>query len=65
MCMLCAAIPAAAAAGAKINTNSARKQRQALELGLPVRANPIPWITAGVVGLLLAASILYHTLFYR
>ena len=57
MCMFCAAIPAAAAVGAR--ANAAELERD------PVRRRPIAKITALVVGLLLLASITYHTLTAR
>jgi hypothetical protein len=57
MCMFCAAIPAAAAVGAKLNADQLRQ----VESG----RRPVLKITALVIGLLLTASITYHTLTFR
>lgn len=57
MCMFCAAIPAAAAVGAKLNAGQVRKAE--------ARRLPIPKLTAGVIALLLVCSAVYHTLTYR
>lgn len=54
MCMICAAIPAAAAAGAKLTADQYRKEE--------TRRLPIPKITAAVIGLLVISSAVYHTL---
>lgn len=57
MCMICAAIPATAAVGAKLN---------AAQLDKPLeRRKPIAKITGIVIALLLAASIVYHTVIWR
>ncbi len=66
MCMFCAAIPAATAAGAAWNNkqNEARRQAEAAGVQNP-RTKPIMPITAGVVILLLIGSITYHTLTFR
>ena len=54
MCIICASIPAAAAVGAKINVS---------QLDLPEeKRKPIGKITGIVIGLLVTASIIYHTL---
>lgn len=53
MCMICAAIPATAAAGAKLNADQLDKPAE--------KRRPIAKITGIVITLLLAASILYHT----
>ncbi len=53
MCMICAAIPVAAAAGAKLNADQLRKEES--------RRLPIPKLTAILIGLLLIASAIYHT----
>ncbi len=54
MCMICAAIPATAAVGAKLNADQLRK----------AEANrlPIPKITGLIIGLLMIASTIYHVL---
>ena len=57
MCMFCAAIPAAAAVGARVNARELKRE--------PARRRPIAKITTLVVGLLLLASITYHTLTFR
>lgn len=56
MCILCAAIPATAAVGAKLNADQIQQEE--------FRRLPVPKITAVVIGLLMVASALYHT-FYR
>lgn len=57
MCMFCAAIPAAAAVGAKLNADQLHKEES--------RRLPIPKITALVIGLLVIGSAIYHTLTWR
>jgi hypothetical protein len=52
--MICVAIPAAAAVGAKLNADQLHKE-QAHRL-------PVPKITAVVIGGLMIASAIYHTL---
>jgi hypothetical protein len=54
MCMLCAAIPATAALGAKLNADQVRKEGS--------RRLPIPKWTAILIGFLMIASAIYHTL---
>ena len=54
MCMICAAIPATAAVGAKLNADQLRKEE--------TRRLPIPKMTAVVIGFLMLASAIYHTL---
>lgn len=57
MCMICAAIPATAAVGAKLNADQLQK---------PVEERkPISKITGIAIGLLIAASVTYHTLVWR
>ena len=63
MCMFCAAIPAAAAVGAKLNANQQAKGREAQADGESLQAKPIKTITAGVIVLLLVGSVVYHTRF--
>jgi hypothetical protein len=54
MCMICASIPAAAALGAKLNSN---------QLSLPAeKRRPIGKMTGIFIGLLVLASVIYHTL---
>lgn len=57
MCMFCAAIPATAAVGAKLNADQLRKDDS--------RRLPIPKITAILIGGLMIASTLYHTLHWQ
>lgn len=54
MCMICAAIPAAAAVGAKLNADQLHKEES--------RRLPVPKITAFVIGFLMLASAVYHAL---
>lgn len=57
MCMFCAAVPAAAALGAKMNADQLQKpveQRQ-----------PIAKLTGLGIALLVTASIVYHSLTWR
>ena len=54
MCMFCAAIPATAAVGAKLNANQLNKPRE--------ERKPVSTITGIVIGLLVITSFLYHTL---
>lgn len=54
MCMFCAAIPATAAVGAKLNANQLNKPRE--------ERKPVSTITGIVIGLLFITSFFYHTL---
>jgi hypothetical protein len=54
MCIICASIPAAAAVGAKLNANQLNKPKE--------ERKPISKITSIVIGLLVTASVIYHTL---
>jgi len=54
MCIICAAIPATAAVGAKLNADQLRKD--------PAHRLPIPKITGLIIGSLMIASTLYHLL---
>jgi hypothetical protein len=57
MCMICAAVPATAAVGARLNAN---------QLDKPIeQRKPIGKITAIVIVMLVAASVIYHTLVWR
>jgi hypothetical protein len=51
--MICAAIPATAAVGAKLNADQLRKEES--------RRLPVPKITAAVIGILVITSAIYHT----
>lgn len=57
MCLFCAAIPATAAMGAKLNADQLHKEES--------RRLPIPKITATLIGLLVIGSAIYHTLAWR
>ena len=57
MCMICAAIPATAAVGAKLNADQLHKPEE--------ERKPVSKITGIVIMLLLAASVVYHTLIWR
>jgi hypothetical protein len=52
--MICAAIPVAAAMGAKLNADQLRKEVS--------QRRPIPKWTAIFIGFLMVASVTYHTL---
>jgi len=54
MCIICAAIPATAAVGAKLNADQLRKEE--------AQRLPIPKITGLVIGFLMLASTIYHIL---
>jgi hypothetical protein len=57
MCIICAAIPATAAVGAKLNADQLHK---------PVEERkPIGKLTGAAVVLLVAASVVYHTMIWR
>ena len=57
MCIFCAAIPATAAVGAKLNADQLHKPEE--------ERKPVSKITAIAVALLVASSIVYHTLAWR
>jgi hypothetical protein len=57
MCIFCAAIPATAAVGAKLNADQLHKERS--------HRLPIPKITALIIGLLVIGSAIYHTLAWQ
>ena len=57
MCMFCAAIPATAAVGAKLNADQFHKPEE--------KRRPIARITGVAVELLVTASFVYHTLIWR
>jgi hypothetical protein len=57
MCMICAAIPATAAVGAKLNADQLRKGR--------AERLPIPKITGLFIGFLMIASTIYHLLHWQ
>ena len=57
MCMICAAIPATAAVGAKLNADQLSKPEE--------KRKPIGKITGIVIASLVAASAVYHTFIWR
>ena len=57
MCIFCAAIPATVAVGAKLNADQLRKPEE--------DRKPVSKITGIVVTLLVASSVIYHTLTWR
>ena len=57
MCIICAAIPATAAVGAKLNADQLQKPAE--------ERKPISKITGILIALLVAASVVYHTLIWR
>ena len=57
MCVFCAAIPATAAMGAKLNADQLHKPEE--------QRKPIAKITGVVIALLVASSVIYHTLIWR
>lgn len=64
MCMFCAAVPATVAVGANINAKQIRKRREAEQRGetLPEKKLvPVGKITVLAAGVLVAASVVYHT----
>jgi hypothetical protein len=54
MCIICASIPAAAAVGAKLNADQLSKPEE--------KRKPIGKITGMFIGLLMIASVVYHSL---
>ncbi len=58
--MFCAAIPVAGAGGAKLNADQQKK----LASGEAKTGKPIVAITGGVIVLLVAGSVVYHTTVY-
>ncbi len=63
MCIFCAAIPMAATTGVVLNGKQLEAKREAETAGVENPATkPIMQITAGVVLLLFAGSVTYHTL---
>ncbi|HEX9838305.1 MAG TPA: hypothetical protein VGA72_03110 [Anaerolineales bacterium] len=54
MCMICAAIPATAAVGAKLNADQLSKPEE--------KRKPISKITGVLIAMLVIASAIYHTL---
>ena len=63
MCMFCAAIPATAAVGAKLNARQQAESRETQSAGERLSEKPVKAITAGVIVLLAIGSVVYHTHF--
>lgn len=57
MCMICAAIPATAAVGAKLNADQLHKPEE--------QRKPVAKITSVVILLLVTTSVVYHTVVWR
>ncbi len=57
MCIICAAIPATAAVGAKLSADQLQRKES--------RRKSLPKITAVVIGLLMIASAIYHTFYWE
>jgi len=57
MCIICAAIPATAAVGAKLNADQLHKPEE--------ERKPVSKITGIAIALLVASSVIYHTLIWR
>lgn len=57
MCVICAAIPATAAIGAKLNADQLHKPEE--------ERKPVSKITGIAIALLVASSVVYHTLIWR
>jgi hypothetical protein len=57
MCIICAAIPATAAVGAKLNADQLQKPEE--------QRKPISKITGIVIAMLVVASALYHSIVWR
>ena len=57
MCIICAAIPATAAVGAKLNADQLHKPVQ--------ERKPVAKVTGILIALLVASSVVYHTLIWR
>ncbi|MGE5072509.1 MAG: hypothetical protein ACM3MF_03700 [Anaerolineae bacterium] len=65
MCMFCAAIPVAATTGVALNNKQLQARREAQAAGVEdPKLKPVMVVTAGVIFLLLAGSVTYHTLTY-
>lgn len=63
MCVFCAAIPTAAAAGLALDS---KQRKEAEKKGKPApRLRPFPLLTAGVIFLLTLGSVFVHTKFPR
>lgn len=57
MCIICVAIPATAAVGAKLSADQLHKPEE--------ERKPVSKLTGIVIGLLVTSSIIYHTLIWR
>jgi len=57
MCMFCAAVPVTAALGAKLNADQLAKPEE--------QRKPIGKMTGILMALLVAVSVIYHTLVWR
>ena len=57
MCMFCAAVPVTVAVGAKLNAEQLHKPEE--------QRKPVSKVTGIAIALLVASSIVYHTLTWR
>jgi hypothetical protein len=57
MCVFCAAVPVTAAVGAKLNADQLHKPEE--------ERKPVSKITGIAIALLVASSVIYHTLTWR
>ena len=57
MCVFCAAIPATAAVGAKLNPDQLQKAEE--------QRKPVAKLTGIAIALLAVASVVYHTVSWR
>lgn len=57
MCMICAAIPATAAVGAKLNADQLKQPEE--------QRRPVSKMTGLAIALLVAASVIYHTVVWQ
>jgi hypothetical protein len=63
MCMFCAAIPVTAAVGAKLNAKQQAEIREAQASGEEAKTKPVKMLSAGLILLLAAGSVFYHSHF--
>ena len=57
MCMICAAIPATAAVGAKLNADQLKKPED--------QRKPVSKMTGLAIALLVTVSVIYHTVTWQ
>jgi hypothetical protein len=65
MCVFCAAIPVAAAAGVTVNGKQLEAKREAQAAGVEnPRIKPVMQVTAAAIVVLMSGSVTYHTLMH-